>query len=311
MCSCGTTYYDFYQVYDVKTVDEKAPVKRYNGGLLFENDDCAVLYSFWGDGGSASYELYNKTDDYMYVDLSKCFFIKNGYSYEEYGSRSWTNTATSASAVGTSSSLAYSGRMGYYYGGTGKSYSVMFNPFGTAIYNPSVTVAGSVNSTSYSSQSSSVSVKEQPIVTIPPKTSKMLGQYKINDSRLKFCSMPRLPKDSCQISFTEDQSPIRFSNYISYKIGDAKEYKNVNNGFYVYRITNYTYPALVKPVKRVDQCSGKEKKSGLSQIYDMYIKFDTSSSFYYHYSEPSSTSLYKSDYRYVDYVEGWLKNNGW
>lgn len=47
---------------------------------------------------------------------------------------------------------------------------------------------------------------------------------------------------------------------------------------------------------------------GLSQIYDMYIKFDTSSSFYYHYSEPSSTSLYKSDYRYVDYVEGWLKN---
>ena len=75
--SCAQTYH-FVQVFETKSSNQSTPIKQQSGGLVYEDDECLVFYSLWANGGDASFGIYNKTDQIMYVDLSKSFFIRNG-----------------------------------------------------------------------------------------------------------------------------------------------------------------------------------------------------------------------------------------
>lgn len=86
--SCAS-YYQFYQVYQVKPEDES--IRHKDGNLVYEDEHCSVVYNFWQEKGNAGFTVYNKTDDIMYIDLSKSFYLKNGKAYDYYLNREWND----------------------------------------------------------------------------------------------------------------------------------------------------------------------------------------------------------------------------
>ena len=98
--SCAQTYH-FVQVFEAKSSSRGSNVSPQNGGLLYEDDNCIMFYSLWAERGDASFAIHNKTNQIMYVDLSKSFFIRNGIANDYYKERAWSESQTNILGVQT------------------------------------------------------------------------------------------------------------------------------------------------------------------------------------------------------------------
>lgn len=75
MCSsCSSLKYQIGQI-EPKNVSEE---------LKFENEDLILTYDFWGEGGRLYFEIYNKTDEPIFIDWEHSNFVFNGYSYDYF-----------------------------------------------------------------------------------------------------------------------------------------------------------------------------------------------------------------------------------
>ena len=88
LSSCASTY---YQVYETRPLPG-TQVERGDGVLVYEDENCRVLYDFWTDGGNAGFAIYNKTGENLYVDKSESFFVKNGTAKNYYEGKSYART---------------------------------------------------------------------------------------------------------------------------------------------------------------------------------------------------------------------------
>ena len=86
MTSCATT---FYQVYNVNPNQEK---NTKTDNLFFEDENCKITYDLWANGGNIGFDIYNKTDENVYVYLNESNFILNGFAYDYYKNRTFTTT---------------------------------------------------------------------------------------------------------------------------------------------------------------------------------------------------------------------------
>ena len=68
--SCSSTFYQVYQV-------EAEQMEVTDNAIIFENDDCTVLYDLWANGGNMSFLFTNKTDNSIYLVMSESFYIQN------------------------------------------------------------------------------------------------------------------------------------------------------------------------------------------------------------------------------------------
>jgi hypothetical protein len=69
------------------------------------------------------------------------------------------------------------------------------------------------------------------------------------------CNLLRYPgKDSVNITFTKDKSPLVLRNMISYKKGKNSSLKQVENEFYISEITNFRESEMFKYEYPVDPC---------------------------------------------------------
>lgn len=98
MVSCKST---FYQVYDV---DYDSNMKMQDNSLVYENEDCKVLYNLWSEGGFVKFAIINKTDKDIFVNLTQTFFTLNGLANEYYQGRTYS-TATYNQVTTTSASV--------------------------------------------------------------------------------------------------------------------------------------------------------------------------------------------------------------
>ena len=64
----------FYQIYSVNSTTE---MQKTENRFVFENEECAIHYNMWRNGGNGGFLIENKTDEYLYVDLTETFFVKN------------------------------------------------------------------------------------------------------------------------------------------------------------------------------------------------------------------------------------------
>ncbi len=84
LSSCMTwKSYTFYQVCKATPVDA-SHITNTQTGMMYEDDNCAILYSFWAESGNAGFTILNKTDKVMFIDLMQTFFIRNGMTYDYY-----------------------------------------------------------------------------------------------------------------------------------------------------------------------------------------------------------------------------------
>lgn len=310
LTSCQT--YRFYQVYETRPTQENTMNNDSNGTLVYENEHCIIGYNFWSNHGSAGFSFYNKTNEIVYIYLDKSFFTRNGIAYDLYVGREWNNSLTSnLNIMTTQYSQSLSQSLSLSHGGVlSPKYTNSY--FGMEMISTSVSESASkgvaVNKSTSIAHSTSVTTKEKVIIMIPPHKTKFIGTYEIINQLFLTCDLQYYPEKSSSISFTQDNSPIQFSNIISYSVGENGNIVSVENSFYVSSITNYTEPEIAVFEKREELCMNlkdvseyKAKTKNGSPLYDCYIKKDIcnfASSFYYIYDVRTSKKLYSHNKKY-------------
>lgn len=302
--SCSSTY-KFYQVYNVKPLNPETTIVKTENGLVYEDNNCKIYYSFWSENGNAGFFAYNKTNNILYIDLSKSFFVKNGIAYDYYKNREWKETHTSNTTTSSSSTNAWENFRSY---GTVTGYTSK-NPtfsYGNASGTLSATYYGiisSSNNTSSLGKSISETINEQQIIAIPPHMKKIIYEYNIEYKLYLNCNLERYPKDKSSIIFNEKNSPLHFGNIITYNLGEGSEDVVIENLFYVDSISNYTDPNIHEYVLIDKKCKNMMEiyeQNPNYKTYEKYFKIQTNSSFYIPYEVTSSKILYKNSKYYWD-----------
>ena len=310
LSSCGTMY-NYIQILSTKPVNNLSNTSIVNGGILYEDDYCAIFYKFWDNGGDAGFEFYNKTNQIIYLDLSKTFFVKNGIAYDYYKDKTITDTKTTNASssntygYGLSSTRSYSASISQYYAGNfGYLPTTTFSPIASsanlgASKSYGALLFGSATATTTLGHSTSVSISTNPILAIPPKSSKFINNFSIMSNEFVNCDLKYYPDGSDKITFDQENTPLTFSNYITFKVGDSSQLQSVENKFYVHEIANYVEQDVTDYVERDKTCENiltpNEIKSQQYEpkIYDAYITVGNESSFYMTYKVLSSSKLYK------------------
>lgn len=212
LSSCSVSTY--YQIFTAVPVGGNTQKEK----IVFEDNNLIVSYHLWKDGGDIGFQIFNKTEGDIVVDLTKSFFVLNGVANQYFQNRTISISTTNGSMVTK-----------YYY----PSY----------LYWTTEKVTGT-NLKTYTTSST-----ELPTVTIPSATSIIISTFRIADSRYENCDLPTFPYSRKRIrtlKFDKSGSPFVFSNIISYTAnGDTDR---TENKFYVSEITNYPSQEVVRPV---------------------------------------------------------------
>lgn len=206
LVSCNTVK-TYYQVYKTQS----KTVKSDGSNVAFEDSNCKINYNLWAESGNAGFTFYNKTTEVIHLQLDQSFYVINDKAYDYYQNRIFIDTNNLATK--TSNTVGFS-QLGW------------------------LSVTSSSTNTILNNKTNGVETIEAKIVAIPPKTSKTISEFKINQSLFRDCDLLRYPstKQTSTKSFSEQSSPIRFYNTVAYKIGE--KINIVNNDFYVSEITN-------------------------------------------------------------------------
>ncbi len=243
MVSCKSTY---YQVYEVDTDN----LKQQDNSLVYENEDCKVLYNLWSYAGQIRFAMLNKTDRDIFVNLGQSFFVKNGLAVDYYQGRTYTkqvfeqNTYVSgvASVTGTASGF-----------------------WGDNIYMESTDVtAKGVSKKIVKAMAQSVTTKEEEIVCIPAKCYKVFNYYTVKPSLVRSCDKSKdFPRLSCKIaSYSKESTPVAFKNRIAYGFTKSEVAdRHIDNNFWISSVTNYSQKSATSKVKSKLECYGYKKTS--------------------------------------------------
>lgn len=260
--SCATP--SFYQVHKVEPINNVLPENRY---LVYDDENCKVYYNFWDESGDAGFRFYNKTDKPIYINMEESFFILNGIAYDYFKNRVFTKSYTSQKSI----EGEVSANRGVIYDGFGMLQTSNFSANRSA---------GSSSSTGRS-----VSISESKLICVPSKTSKIIYEYTISNDIYRSNDLYRFPTKSQvkPVNFTLSNSPIVFSNKISYYVGNSDTLTAFENQFYVSEITNY--PAFnannsKAEIYQEDSNVSQEqplKLASANKYYIRYIKTQNSS----------------------------------
>lgn len=259
MNSCVT--HSYYQVYKT-TASEKINLK--DNSLVYEDLNCIISYNFWQNEGNIGFRFFNKTGKNIYLNLEESFFVFNGISNNYYKNRIFTNSHSSGVVMLKGAKAAK---------------SVTGYNFLDLVQTNLMSVSASISNTSTSG--TSVAYTEEKIVCIPPQTAKIISEYTINKSIYRDCELLRYPtkKEIKSKNFTKSNSPIIFSNIISYKLDQSELQNKVQNEFYVSEITNL-------PVSEMFSSKYEENCGKKSRFISSYFTEQSPNKFYIKYGGP-------------------------
>lgn len=240
LTSCAVTNY--YQVF--KANPEKGTI--INDRVLFEDNNCAVYYNLWSNGGDVGFSIFNKTEKDLQVLLNNSFFVLNGVAYKYFQNR----TFSKSSSVGLAE--------------TSTRYPYFWNQ-------PRVQTLGA-------NSSSSITYGEQSVMTIPPKTFIHISEFAVTNSRHTDCDLPKYPSkgDAIVLKYELANSPYVFSNLITYST--AIDTIRMENKFFVSEIGNFTSTEMTTRVdtsicgKRLAIPKYVFKKTSANEFYIQYSK---------------------------------------
>jgi hypothetical protein len=111
----------------------------------------------------------------------------------------------------------------------------------------SIMISNSESSTVINS--SNVSYVEMPIIAIPPQSSKVFSEYSLAEDRFSYEDLGEMPSYDAYHTrtFNYSNSPLKFINYVCYKVGEKGADKFIKNSFYIKEISNYSNLPYVSP----------------------------------------------------------------
>lgn len=219
--SCMTPKY-YYQVYDV----EADGLQNDKQTVIFSNDECDVAYDLWGEAGNSGFFFRNNTDEDIYIDLTRSFFIRNGIAYDYFADAEYTHciTLTASSAAVLSASF------------TQLWYELpMWTP-------TAVTRGAQLSASGSTGTTNSVTTREAKYICVPANSAKFITGFNISDYIYKECGndkFNRPKRESEHITFCREKSPLVFRNRICYYVGNSEEAATIDNSFWISGLTNF------------------------------------------------------------------------
>ena len=185
--SCVSNSY-YYQVYKVSSEDKR--ISQDNSKyIVYEDDNCKLLYNLWGNGGNVGFTFYNKTNDIIFIDLSESFFVKNRSAYDYYRNRTFSESEYAERMTTGSSQIANAAIATSQYLLTGNASSNKLTVRNT------------------NAKSESVSYHEKPIICVPPMTHKTIHEYTFMPPLYGDCDFIKksnVPKDAKAIRINNE-----------------------------------------------------------------------------------------------------------
>lgn len=255
--ACTTTFYQVYQATPSQNITNTGQ------WLVYEDDHCKVLYNLWEEGGNIGFTFMNKTDNNLYLHLDKSYFIFNGRANNYFKNRVFTTMSTQGVASARSAAAAKKA--------TGT------NTLGLLQTNAMYSSATKVNS---SSTGYSVAYQEEKVICIPANSSKLIAEYNINNLLHRDCDLYRYPtrKQVKTMTYDKNDSPMVFSNRLTYSVGNDEQLIQFENEFYVSSVTNYPEKEITE-LKNDEYCGQKSfskikyfKSVGPDKFFLKYLK---------------------------------------
>lgn len=252
----------YYQVCDVKSSLPQST----HGGYEYKDASCTVSYDFWCNGGNPGFTITNNTNEIIYVDLANSFYIKNGVAYDYFLNRVITSSAAYAETIAT-------GKSGTAYG--------YWNTIAGLVPG---SLTASVGEKSTAQKSTSVATEEKSVISIPPHASKFITEYNISALEFTACEFDLTPKrhNTPKYDFSLVNSPLVFSNYITYRVGDDTTNHVITNDFYVGSITVYHADDAV--IEQTVGCPGNTHKIDV-------LRDEAPQKYYIRYSRETKSSI--------------------
>lgn len=224
--SCSVSNY--YQICEISSDLDKTS----DGAYEYKVGDCKINYDFWSDNGQITFSVTNNSNEMMYIDLTKSFLIKNGIAFDYFLNRSNTSSAAMSYSNTTASSASV--------------YGYLYSPFDKY----PAKISSTYGEKQASLKSSSITIEESPIVIIPPHATKILSEYSLMVNRFVDCDLYESPSknESTSMDFYSDNSPLNFTNYISFRIGENGMEQTIENKFYISKVTNFHQDAVLELV---------------------------------------------------------------
>ncbi len=218
-----------YQVVSVKSPS----LEKKDKGLVYKKDNVTLNYNLWGSQGNLKYQIVNQSNEIMYVDLKRSFFIKdsNAYSYHP-------NQTTQTKP------------------------SLYLNPDKERQQDDTLIVQGlypSVDRLNEGSEKTDLSSKET--IMVPPKSKKTILSFKVKQDIFEFCDLKRdvSRADTAVKNFSMGNTPMTFENYLVYSFD--KNFENtskIRNKFWVEKLTNLDSYNFVVETEKPDPCKDDE-----------------------------------------------------
>ena len=214
LTSCST---QFYQIYDAES--QMVKFTAGSSSMTYDDANCRIDYNLWTEHGNAGFTIFNKTDEVIHLQLDQSFYVLNGMAFDYFQDRIFTN-GSNAVVRKSSESVTNLGIFSVY---------------------------SDVN-TGVVSSSSSISINEAKIISIPPKASKQLSEFDINQIVFRDCDLQRFPttKMNAAKNFSSADSPLRFYNNIVFTKGESTIKTIVRNEFHISQITNIAEKNMYK-----------------------------------------------------------------
>lgn len=229
-CSCASTYESYQVVYTLPS-DESIEEKS-----TFSNDDLKVFFNLWSGSGDVEYTLLNLADEDLTLYLDSSFFTINNEVTDLYLNASYSRSTNRSSSSYAAKSLNPQNPYNQYaFGAVGNQQNQY----------QSVVVGGGNTTTS----KSEITLYPQPRPVVPSGCFRTYQKELIDVDYMELCGLcpnpwasDRLKQERSlqdSIEFDIDQSPLRFSFQITYRVG-AGAPQRLKHDFFVSEIINMT-----------------------------------------------------------------------
>tara|TARA_B110000211_G_C13938996_1_gene490756 strand:- start:55 stop:957 length:903 start_codon:yes stop_codon:yes gene_type:complete len=253
--SCNPT---FYQLVEINSEE----IKTDGNSANLSNQDIAVIFDFWANEGSTSYDIINISDQTIYIKHDECQLIKNGLAIDYYDNSEYTSSRSilKSKKSGRSTSRNQSAQTSNIYGSSsintaiGAAASVLTTTTNRSVENSSST-------TTTISNSSSSMKKDKKVFVIPSNSYKKIFGYSLQNFRFYDCDVKGFPSNKKSnlengISFNKENTPLEFRIFITYSFDEDFTDKRIfETTAYVSRFSNWSSEKFMKE-ERYKECEG-------------------------------------------------------
>lgn len=189
----------------------------------FEKVDASNYHYGYGSRPAIAIKIKNKTDNLIYINLEKSFFIDNNQAFSLY--------TPSSTSVSTSTSSGFSVNAGSVANALGINGAIG-------------TIADGVNLGKGKGSEKTTIVHSQKIIMVPPYSSVMINPLRVTptSNNYSFGNANNLNRRGDTIIYNTENSPIKWGFYVSYLFeNNLEKLHAIKSEFYLKKIVAHKY----------------------------------------------------------------------